>query len=339
MLKKYLQKLGEKQDLTQEEAGELIELMSTGEVPAAQISELLIFLKEKGETVEEITGFAQKMREKAVKIDTAGMENITDSCGTGGDKSNTFNISTACAILAASAGVNIAKHSNFGFTSKSGSSNVIQTLGIKLSQTAEEAQKSLKENNIAFIHAPYFHKCTAHVNAVRKKLGIRTVFNLLGPLTNPAFPTGQVIGVPDKELCPKIARVLKNLGCQRAVVVSAIEPIMDEISICGKTFASQLKDDIIENFEIHPEDFGLKRANIQDIQGDTPEVNAGIIRDIFNGKIADARLDIVLLNTAAVLWAGRKADSIEEGLQVAKAAINSGKAAKKLDKLRTGLTQ
>jgi len=334
MLKKYLHKISENQNLTREEAGELIDLMSTGKVPSVQISELLLSLKTKGETVEEITGFAQKMREKAVKINTYGLGNITDSCGTGGDKTNTFNISTASAILAAAAGVNIAKHSNFGFTSKCGSSNVLQSLGIELSKTPEEVEKSLKENNIAFIHAPYFHKCTAHVNSVRKELGIRTVFNLLGPLTNPAFPTGQIIGVPDRELCPKIAEVLKNLDCERALVVSGINPVMDEISICGKTFVSELNKGKIKNFEIHPEDFGLKTANLEAIQGDTAEINAGIIKDIFNGKILGAKLDVVLLNSAAILWAGNRAGSMEEGLKISKEAVESGRAAEKLNKLK-----
>ena len=334
MIKKYLSKIKEKQNLTAKEAGELIDLMSKGEVLPEQIADLLVSFNEKEITSEEIFGFAQKMREKALKINTQGLENIVDSCGTGGDRTNTFNISTACAILVFAAEVNVAKHSNFGFTSKSGSSNVLQSLGIELLKTPEEVEKNLKNNNIAFIHAPYFHKCTAHVNAVRKELGIRTIFNLLGPLTNPAFPTGQVIGVAQKELCPKIAEALKNLGCKKALVVNGLNPVMDEISICGKTFVSRLNDGKIDNFEIHPEDFGIKQAKIEDIQGDTPDINAKIIEDIFNGKISGPKLDIVLLNSAALLWVGNAVSSIEEGIKTATEIIQNGKAANKLNILQ-----
>jgi len=333
MLDKYLLKLSKKQDLTIKEAGDVIEIISAKEISHEQITDLLISLNNKPVCVEELTGFAQKMREKAVKINTEGLANITDSCGTGGDKTNTFNISTACAILSSTAGVNIAKHSNYGFTSKSGSSNVLQALGIKLSASAKEVETSLKENNIAFIHAPYFHECTAQVNNVRKELGIRTVFNLLGPLTNPTFPSGQVIGVSDKSLCPKIAEVLKNLGCKRGLVVSGIEPVMDEISICGKTFVSQLNNGKIENFEIHPENFGINQAKLEDIQGGTPEINAEIINNIFKNNIAGAKLDIVLLNSAAVLWAGNAVESFEEGIKTARNLIYSQKADKKLKSL------
>jgi len=334
MIKKYILKIKERQNLTAEEAGELIDLMSTGEVLPAQIADLLVFLNDKEENAEEISGFAQRMREKSLKIDTQGLENIVDSCGTGGDKTNTFNISTASAILASSTGLNVAKHSNFGFTSKCGSSNVLQSLGIELLTSPLEVEKNLKDNNIAFIHAPYFHKCTAHVNSVRKELGIRTVFNLLGPLTNPAFPTGQVIGVSRKELCPKIAEALKNLGCKKALVVNGLNPVMDEISICGKTFISRLDDGKIDSFEIHPEDFGIKQAKLEDIQGDTPDINAKIIEDIFNGKITGAKLDIVLLNSAALLWVGNAVNSIEEGIKTATDIIQSGRAADKLNSLR-----
>ena len=334
MLKKYISRIKEKQNLSADEAGELIDLMSTGEVLPAQIAELLVSINAKEITSEELYGFAVRMREKAVKINTQGIENIVDSCGTGGDKTNTFNISTACAILASASGLHVAKHSNYGFTSKSGSSNVLQSLGIELLQTLEEAEKSLKHNNIAFIHAPYFHKCTFHVNAVRKELGIRTVFNLLGPLTNPAFPTGQVIGVSQKELCPKIAEALKLLGCKKALVVNGLNPVMDEISICGKTFVSRLNDGIIDDFEIRPEDFGINRAELREIEGGLPDVNAGIIKDIFNGKITGPKLDIVLLNTAALLWVGNSVNSIEAGIKTAAELLQTSQALKKLNKLQ-----
>ncbi len=334
MLNKYISKIKKGKNLTVEEAGELIDLMSTGETLPTQIADLLISLNHKKESVEELYGFAKKMREKALKINLNINEAIVDSCGTGGDKTNTFNISTAAAIISSAAEIKVAKHSNYGFTSKSGSSNVLQALEIKLLLTPEEVKQSLQRNNIAFIHAPYFHKCTAHVNAVRKKLGIRTIFNLLGPLTNPAFPTGQIIGVPRKELCPKIAEALKNLGCKKALVVSGQNPTIDEISICGKTFVSRLNNGIIDNFEIQPEDFGIKQTKLENIQGDTPEYNAKIIENIFEGKITDAKRDIVLLNSAALLWVGNVVNSLEEGLKTTSEIIESGKAINKLNSLR-----
>jgi len=334
MLKKYISKIKDGKNLSTDEAGELIDLMSTGEVLPAQIAELLVSFNSKEITSEELYGFAQRMREKAVKISTAGIENVVDSCGTGGDKTNTFNISTAGSILTSASGLHVTKHSNFGFTSISGSSNALQSLGIELLKTPEEAEKSLKTNNIVYIHAPYFHKCTFHVNTVRKELGIRTIFNLLGPLTNPAFPTGQVIGVSQKELCPKIAEALKLLGCKKALVVSGINPVMDEISICGKTFVSRLTGGIIDDFELSPEDFGMNRALLRDIEGGLPDVNAQIIKDIFDGKITGPKLDIVLLNTAALLWTGNSVNSIEEGIKTATELIQTGKAADKLTKLQ-----
>ncbi|OGI26369.1 MAG: anthranilate phosphoribosyltransferase [Candidatus Melainabacteria bacterium RIFOXYA12_FULL_32_12] len=334
MLKTSLKKVVDGKNLTIQEAGDLIDFISEGNALPAQIAAFLTALKMKGETPEEITGFALKMRELVPEINLNGIDMIVDSCGTGGDSANTFNISTASAIVASSSGLHVAKHSNFGFTSKCGSSNVLDALGISLVDTPDSVSDNLKNNNIAFIHAPYFHKCTAQVNDVRKDLGIRTVFNFLGPLTNPTRPTGQVLGVACPKLCPKIAETLKNLGCKKALVVNAQNPAMDEISICGKTLIYKLENGKIESFEIHPEDFGLKIANLKDISGGTPEVNARIIEDIFEGKITDAKLDILLLNSAALLLVGNKTNSLEEGIKSAQDLINSGRTLEKLQELR-----
>ncbi|OGI00544.1 MAG: anthranilate phosphoribosyltransferase [Candidatus Melainabacteria bacterium GWF2_37_15] len=331
MLTSALNKIIRNQDLTRKEASNLIDYMSTGQADPAQIAAFLTAIKAKGETVEEITGFAMRMRELAVKINTSGIKTIADSCGTGGDGANTFNISTAAAIVAAACGVTVAKHSNASITSKCGSSNVIEALGIPLLRDPKQVENSLKQHSIAFIHAPYFHKSTFYVNEVRKKLGIRTIFNFLGPLTNPAKPTGQVIGVSDPTMLPKIAQVLHNLGCRRAMVVCGVEPILDEISICGPTRIYRLENEEIDDFEIKPADFGLKTVALEDIAGSTPDINAGIIKDIFSGKIKGPKLDILALNSAAVLWAGEKAANIEEGLHLATQAIENGKA---LDKLK-----
>jgi len=329
-----LKKLRQGENLTSKDTSELIELTSTGKILPAQIEELLLLFNQKEITPEELFGFAAKMREKALKINTVGIKNIVDSCGTGGDKTNTFNISTAAAILASAGGAVVAKHSNFGFTSKCGSSNVVQSLGIELSQSPEKAEESLRKHNIAFIHAPYFHKATFYVNEVRKKLGIRTIFNLLGPLSNPTCPTGQIIGVPDKNLCPKMAKTLQLLGCEKALVVSGISPVMDEISVCSETFFSKLEKGNIENFTIHPSDFGLKQAKISDLQGGTPQENAKIIQEIFALKINNSKTDAVLINSAALLWAGNLANSLEEALKTSKDVLWGGKALEKIIELQ-----
>jgi len=333
MIEQIIKKLANKQNLTFDEAGEVIEFFAEGKATPEQISTFLISLKSKGETAEEISGFATKMRELTIKINTDGINNIVDSCGTGGDRLNTFNISTASAILASSSGLHIAKHSNFGFTSKCGSSNVLESLGIELVKTSKDAEISLQNHNIVFLHAPYFHKSTSHVNPVRKQLGIGTVFNFLGPLTNPARPTGQVLGISNPDFLPKMVESLKNLGCKKALVVCGSNPAIDEISICGKTHVYRLNNGNIDNFELHPEDLGLKAAKIEDIQGGTPDINAQIIKDIFDGKLADSKLNAVILNTAGLLWVGNKAESLEEGVKISISLIESGLGSKKLQEI------
>ncbi|HSA06585.1 MAG TPA: anthranilate phosphoribosyltransferase [Candidatus Gastranaerophilales bacterium] len=334
MLTDFLNKITQNQHLTEQEARDLIFNISSGDVKPAQIAAFLASIKTKGETVEEITGFASAMREKALKINTIGLDIIVDSCGTGGDGINSYNISTASAIIAAASGITVAKHSNAGITSKCGSSNVLEALGIPLLKEPQDVEISLKKNSIAFIHAPYFHKSAFHVNSVRKELGIRTIFNFLGPLTNPTCPTGQVIGVSNPDMLYKITEVLNNFGCKRALTVCGVNPLMDEISICGKTLIFELNDGKIRNFEITPEVFGFKTASIQEIEGGNPDFNAKIIEDIFSRKIKGAKLEILLLNSAAVLWAGEKAETLEEGIEIAKQIIESGKAYEKLMSLK-----
>lgn len=334
MLKESLKKVSAGKDLTIEEASLAVDIMASGRAMSAQIAAFLIALKMKGETVDEITGFAVKMREMALKIELDGIHPLVDSCGTGGDCTNTFNISTASAILASVSGLNVVKHSNFGFTSKCGSSNVVGALGIPLVETSKEVESSITEHNIAFIHAPYFHKSTLYVNPVRKELGVRTIFNFLGPLTNPAKPSGQVLGVSSLDMAEKMIEVLKNLGCERALVVTGLNPIMDEISVCNETVIYKLEDRGINKFTITPEQLGLNRANVVDLQGDTPECNAGIIEGIFKRGITDSRLDAVLVNTAALLWVGNMSDDLKNGINFANDLILTGRAFQKLDELR-----
>ncbi len=309
-----IKKLLNHKDLTIEESKNVIEIIATEEISDVQIAAFLTLLKYKGETIEEISGLAQGLREKAEKINISKDKIIVDSCGTGGDQANTFNISTAASIIAAAAGICVAKHSNFSLTSKCGSSNVLQALGINLSKTSKEVENDFNNKNIAFIHAPYFHKATSRVHPVRKNLGFRTIFNFLGPLTNPTFPTGQVLGVSDLDMCSKMIEVLKILGCKKALVVNSQNPIIDEISICGKTDIYKLENNKIERFEIHPEDFDIKTATLESISGGTPDENAEIIKNIFSGRLKGPKLDILVLNAAALLWVGEKVLSIQEGV-------------------------
>lgn len=332
MIKEYIKKISEFKDLSAEECFEIVDYLAEDSATPAQIGAFLTALKLKGETAEEIFGFAKRMRELAVQIDLQD-EILVDSCGTGGDCTNSFNISTASAVVAASCGLKVSKHSNFSQTSLCGSSNVLQSLRINLAKTSLEAVEELQKNNITFLHAPYFHKSTAHVNPVRKELGIRTVFNYLGPLTNPTAPYGQVVGVSSKDLCPKIVEALKYLGCKKSMVVCGENPIIDEISICGKTLVYKLENNNIESFSIHPGDFEIKQAKIEDLAGGTPDENAKIIKDIFSGKITGAKLDAVAINVAAILWSGNFANSLEHGLKIAYEQINKQKALSQLDLL------
>ncbi len=335
MLINALNKITKRENLSETEASDLMHYLSTGEANSFQIAAFIAAISAKKETAEEITGLARGMREKSLKIKTDGFETIVDSCGTGGDSTGTFNISTASAIIAAASGLNVAKHSNFGFTSKCGSSNVLESLGIPLLKQAGEAEHSLRKNSIAFIHAPYFHNSTLYVNQVRKELGIRTIFNFLGPLTNPTSPTGQVIGVSDQKILPRMTQALKNLGCNKALVLCGVDPIMDEISICSKTLIYELNNGEITNYEITPEEFGLKRASIEEIQGGDPTHNAEIIENIFTGNLKGAKLEILLLNSAALLYVGSRVLSLKEGIKLAAEVIESGKAFEKLQQLRS----
>ncbi len=325
-----INKLLDHKNLTLEESKSVIDIIATQDIPDVQIAAFLSLLKYKGETIEEISGLAQGLREKAEKINISNDKTIVDSCGTGGDQANTFNISTASSIVAAAAGIYVAKHSNFSLTSKCGSSNVLQALDIPLSQTAKEVQNDFENKNIAFIHAPYFHKATSRVHPVRKSLGFRTIFNFLGPLTNPTSPSGQVLGVSDPGMCSKMIEVLKILGCKKALVVNSKNPIMDEISICGKTDVYKLENNNIEKFEIHPEDFGIKPATLEKISGGTPDENAQIIKDIFSSKLKGPKRDILLLNAAALLWVGEKAPSLQEGVLMVYNLIENGVVCNKL---------
>lgn len=333
MIKNIIQKLSRGENLSYDEAKGVIDCFSKNEATPGQIGSFLTGITIKKPTTEEMTGFASRMRELATKIPIEA-NNIVDSCGTGGDASGTFNISTTAAIIAASCNnLVVAKHANYGITSKCGSSNVVSELGIKLVQTPEEAQKATNDKGITFIHSPYFHSATASVNPIRQELGFRTVFNFLGPLVNPTFPTGQVIGVADLEMAPKMIEVLKNIGCKKALIVHGKNPIIDEMSICGETEIFRLKNDSIDNFTVTPEDFGIKRATLDDLKGDGPKENALLIKEILKGNVTGPKLDAVALNAAGLLWVGNQAETLEEGLSLAYNLVESNKAYEKLEEL------
>jgi anthranilate phosphoribosyltransferase len=330
MIKEVIKNLSENKNLSCQQARDLIDFLSEEQATQGQIGAFLTALVMKKPTIDEMTGFASRMREKA-KLINHNYENLVDSCGTGGDCSNTFNISTTASILASSSGLKVAKHSNFGITSICGSSNVLQSLGIELVQTSQEAEKQLETKGITFIHSPFFHKSTSCVNPVRKEIGIRTVFNFLGPLVNPAFPTGQIIGVASLEMCPVIIEVLKNLGLKKALVVHGVNPIIDEISICSETKIFRLENEKIDSFVIKPEELGVKTANISKLKGSTPEENAVTIKNIIEGNLQGPPLDAVLVNTAGLLWVGNKVSSLYEGVIFSNALINSGAAKNNFD--------
>ncbi len=330
-----------RRSLSREQARAVMSEILAGNATDAQIAALLVALHMKGETVEEIVGFAEAIRAAATPItisnnsalDVSGTERdaLVDTCGTGGDASGTFNISTASALTVAGAGIRVAKHGNRSVTSKCGSADVIETLGVKLTLSPARLTACLEQVGIAFLFAPAMHSATKYVQPARRELRLRTVFNLLGPLTNPARASAQVVGVYSAELVEKLAQALLQLGLKRALVVHGSDGL-DEITITGATKVSEVRDGKVRSYEVAPEQFGLERASLQDISGGDVEANANIIREILAGK-KSARRDVVLLNAAAALVAAGRADSITDALPFAERSIDSGAAKAKLDAL------
>ena len=298
-----------------------------GQWSEAQIAGLLVALAAKGETVEEIAGAAQAMRDCVVPIETGGAD-VIDTCGTGGTGLSTFNISTAAALVAAGAGAKVAKHGNVTHTRASGSANVLAALGVNLDAPPETLARCLAEAGVCFCYAIRHHPAMRHAGPVRKALGVRTIFNLLGPLTNPAAARRQLMGVFDAGLTETIARVLGLLGAERAMVVHADDGL-DELSTTGPTKLSEWRDGQVTTRTVRPEDFGLPRATLDDLLADSPEASAAAVRKVLAGERGPAR-DIVVLNAAAALAVAGKAESIAEGIVLAEAAIDTGAAAEAL---------
>jgi anthranilate phosphoribosyltransferase len=331
----------ERQSLSREEARAVMSHILTGQCTDAQIAALLVALHMKGETVEEIVGFAEAIREAAAPLDLrpnhivdvsgTGRDALVDTCGTGGDASGTFNISTATALVVAGAGVRVAKHGNRSVTSKCGSADVMEALGVNINLPLARIAACLEEVGIAFLFAPAVHSAMKYVQSARRELRMRTVFNLLGPLTNPARASAQVVGVYSASLVETLAEALSMLGVRRALVVHGMDGL-DEITISGPTRIAEVRDGAVRSYEVTPEEVGMNRSSLEDISGGDAAGNAGIIRDILEGK-KSARRDVVMLNATAALVAAGRVDHLSDALPLVSEAIDSGAAAEKLQAL------
>lgn len=317
-------------DLTEAEMVSVMNQIMEGAVGEPQLAAFLTALRMKGESVGEIVGAARVMRQKAETLHLSS-DNIVDTCGTGGDGGNTFNISTASAFVVAGAGLTVAKHGNRAVSSRSGSADVLNCLGVNIEADKTVVEKCVEQVGMGFLFAPRIHGAMKHAAPVRKQLGFRTIFNLLGPLTNPAHAHAQVIGVFDQKWVSSIAHVLKDLSCRHAFVVHG-EDGLDEISLMDKTHVAELSNGDVREYIISPEDFGLQRCSLEQVRGGSPEENAEIIKAVLEGE-AGPKMDIVLFNASAAICAGGKAGSLKEGLEGARQSIASGAAREKLHKL------
>lgn len=327
---RYANQVVEGKDLTEQEAMEAMDIIMSGGATNAQIAALLTALRMKGETIAEITGFAKGMRAKANHV--TGCEESVDIVGTGGDLASSFNISTTSSFVIAAAGMPVAKHGNRSVSSKSGAADVLESLGVKIQTTPEQAKASIEHVGISFLFAQSYHGSMKYVGPARKEMGMRTVFNILGPLTNPASTNYIVLGVYEKALLPVMAHVLIGLGIKNAMIVYGNDRL-DEISISDSTSVAEVRDGVVTEYEIAPEDFGLPRGTKEDIVGGTADENAGITRGILDGSIQGAKRNIVLLNAGCALYITGKAETIADGVALAAQQIDSGKALEKLHEL------
>jgi anthranilate phosphoribosyltransferase len=330
MIKDAIVKLADRSSLTEQEAESVMLEIMDGAATPAQISAYLMGLRLKGETVGEIAGSVRAMRAQAVRI-AVGDPLVVDTCGTGGDGANTFNISTVTALVVAGAGLTVAKHGNRSVSSKSGSADVLSALGVKIDLSPERVADCINEVGIGFLFAPLYHGAMKHCAAPRQEMGIRTMLNLLGPLTNPAGATIQVLGVYESRFTSLLGNVLMHLGSQHCFVVHGMDGL-DEITLTAKTQISEAKGGILSNYLLDPEEFGLALVPAKQLAGGTPQENAMITRDILQGRKGPKR-EIVCLNAAPALLAGRKVATLQEGLHLAGRAIDSGAAAEKLARL------
>jgi len=330
MFPALIEKLRRQEDLTTAEAAAAMASIMRGEAAPAQIAGLLVGLAMKGERPSELVGLAQTMRANAVAVPMQPGP-VFDTCGTGGDRSGTFNISTASAIVLAACGTRVAKHGNRSVSSQCGSADVLEALGVNIQATPDVAAQCLGEVGIAFFFAPTFHPAMKHAAQARKDLGVRTAFNLLGPLTNPARPARQIVGVPRPDLTELLARSLALLGSERAWVVHGADGL-DELSTTGYTKVSECRNNAVQTFYVHPADFGLAKATPESLKGGDALTNAAIVRGVLAGAKGAPR-DVVLLNAGAALFIAGTADTVRTGVATAAAAIDSGAAAGVLERL------
>lgn len=336
MIKEAIEKVVSKQDLTYDEAYTVMNEIMNGETSQVQNAAYLAALSTKSakaETIDEISGSAAAMRDHALKVEHD--MDVLEIVGTGGDHAGSINISTTAAFLIAAAGIKVAKHGNRAASSKSGAADCLEALGINISLAPETCVKLLKEINICFLFAQKYHASMKYVGAVRKELGIRTVFNILGPLTNPAHPTTMLLGVYDEYLLDPLAQVLMSLGVKRGMVIYG-QDCLDEISLSAPTSVCEFKDGWFKRYIIQPEDFGFTRCKKDDIKGGTPEENAAITRAILSGKEQGPKRDIVLLNAGAAIYLGGKAASITDGIDVARSLIANGAGLRKVEEFVKG---
>lgn len=327
MIKEAIIKLTNKENLSYEEAKAVMNEIMSGEASDVQKSAYLTALTMKGETIDEITGSAEEMRNHAVQLSHEG--DVLEIVGTGGDKSDSFNISTTSSLVIASAGVPVAKHGNRAASSKSGAADVLESLGVNITISPQKSAELLQNIGICFLFAQSYHTAMKYVGSIRKELGIRTIFNILGPLANPASANLQVMGVYDESLVEPLAKVLSNLGVKRALVVYG-QDRLDEISASAETSVCEVKDGTFKSYTISPEQFGLTRCKKEELTGGTPDENAAITKAVLAGE-QGARRTAVVLNAGAGLYVAGKADSIEAGVRLAEELIDSGKAEKKLE--------
>lgn len=333
MIAAAIKRVTDGRDLSREEMHEVFSFVMDGFATDVQKSALLIALRMKGETADELTGAAMAMRERVTPLDV-DRNQLVDTCGTGGDGRGTFNISTVAALVTAAAGARVAKHGNRAVSSSCGSADVLAALGVNIDLDAGGMSEVLRRTGIAFLFAPKLHPAMSAVAAVRRELGVRTIFNVLGPLTNPAFARRQVLGVFAPHLVPRVAEVLAALGAEHALVVHSHDGL-DEISVSAPTRACEVRDGEVRSFEVTPEEIGLRRHSIESLAGGDVTTNARIARDVLSGQLNGARHDVVAANAGAALYVAGVATSIADGVMMARDAIASKRATRKLEELIT----
>lgn len=332
MIREAITKLTNFEDITFMEASEAMTEIMSGQASPAQLSAFLIALRMKGETIDEISGCAQVMREKAAKVEL-GSDNAIDIVGTGGDGANTINISTCSAFVVAAAGVPVAKHGNRSVSSRCGSADVLEALGVNINLLPAEAVECFQKTGLCFMFAPTYHTSMKYAAGPRKELGLRTIFNILGPLANPARVRNQLLGVCDEKLVEPLTRTLANLGVKNAMTVSSQDGL-DEISISAPTTVCELRDGRLTGYIIHPYQFGIKQCSLKEIRGGDAEENAEIMKGVLTGTLSGPKRDVILLNSGAALYVAGKAQTIKEGLRLATLAIDAGSAWQKLEDYR-----